>query len=94
MRVRTRGGEPGVTVLGGPHPLIMLRHREPAKMPSHRHGDLMASAAACPPAEARHRVPLPDDDGHGDAHDPVTCLYILRYQEFRRVDEAEAGRQV
>lgn len=94
MRVRTRGGEPGVTVLGGPHPLIMLRHREPAKMPSYRHGDLMASAAACPPAEARHRVPLPDDDGHGDAHDPVTCLYILRYQEFRRVDEAEAGRQV
>ncbi|MGC3004050.1 hypothetical protein ACPF8X_38165, partial [Streptomyces sp. G35A] len=28
-RVRTRVGEPGVTVLGGEDPLVVLRHREP-----------------------------------------------------------------
>ncbi|MEV1048086.1 hypothetical protein [Streptomyces sp. NPDC049916] len=72
VRVRGRSGEPGVTVLGGPSPLVVLRHREPGELLAHRHRDLMAAAPACPPAEPAGRIALPDDDGHGDAHDPVT----------------------
>lgn len=32
----------------------------------------MRSAPACPPATPVRRIVLPDDDGHGDAHDPLT----------------------
>ncbi|MFI9058213.1 hypothetical protein ACIGXQ_27410 [Streptomyces anulatus] len=72
VRVRGRTGEPGVTVLGGPSPLVVLRHREPGELLVHRHRDLMRSAPACPPAPPVRRIALPDDDGHGDAHDPLT----------------------
>ncbi|MET8658916.1 MULTISPECIES: hypothetical protein [Streptomyces] len=73
VRVRGRTGEPGVTVLGGgPSPLVVLRHREPGELLAHRHRDLMRSAPACPPAAPVGRIALPDDDGHGDAHDPLT----------------------
>ncbi|PRH79064.1 hypothetical protein C6N75_11675 [Streptomyces solincola] len=72
VRVRTRTGEPGVTLLGGPDPLVVLRHREPGELAAYRHGRLLATPAACPPVEPDHRLPLPDDDGHGDAHDPAT----------------------
>ncbi|WP_097964347.1 hypothetical protein [Streptomyces sp. or20] len=72
VRARGRTGEPGVTVLGGPSPLVVLRHREPGELLVHRHRDLMRSAPACPPATPARRIALPDDDGHGDAHDPLT----------------------
>ncbi|MBK3589631.1 hypothetical protein JHN49_40685, partial [Streptomyces sp. MBT57] len=72
VRVRGRTGEPGVTVLGGPSPLVVLRHREPGELLVHRHRDLMAAPPSCPPAEPVRRIGLPDADGHGDAHDPVT----------------------
>ncbi|GAA4895371.1 hypothetical protein GCM10023237_12160 [Streptomyces coeruleoprunus] len=72
VRVRTRRGEPGVTVLGGGPPLVVLRHREPGSLTAYRHADLMGAAPACPPASPAYEAPLPDDDGHGDAHDPVT----------------------
>ncbi|MGW7465959.1 hypothetical protein ACWGJT_14950 [Streptomyces xantholiticus] len=74
VRVRTRTGEPGVTVLGGAHPddaLVVLRHREPGSLTAYRHADLMAAAPACPPAAPAAELPLADD-GHGDAHDPCT----------------------
>ncbi|MFE9773210.1 hypothetical protein ACFYOV_16325 [Streptomyces sp. NPDC005931] len=69
-RVRTRVGEPGVTVLGGADPLVVLRHREPGALAVHRFADLLAAGPGCPPALPRTELPLPDD-GHGDAHDPV-----------------------
>jgi hypothetical protein len=75
VRVRTRTGEPGVTVLGGPDPgdaLVVLRHREPGSLTAYRHAGLMAAAPACPPATPAAELPLADDDGHGDAHDPHT----------------------
>ncbi|WP_329391963.1 hypothetical protein [Streptomyces sp. NBC_01716] len=72
VRVRTRVGEPGVTVVGGGGPLVVLRHREPGELTVHRHSDLMAAAPACPPAGALQRIPLPDHDAHGDALDPLT----------------------
>ncbi|MEE1756609.1 hypothetical protein [Streptomyces sp. SP18CS02] len=81
VRVRTRRGEPGVTVLGpapgagpsGGHlPLVVLRHREPGSLTAYRHADLMAAAPACPPAVPAYETALPDHDGHGDAHDPLT----------------------
>ncbi|MFJ2027050.1 hypothetical protein ACIODW_25025 [Streptomyces sp. NPDC087897] len=72
VRVRGRTGEPGVTVLGGPSPLVVLRHREPGELLTYRHGELMRSAPSCPPAGPDRRIALPDDDGHGDAHDPTT----------------------
>lgn len=101
VRVRTRTGEPGVTVLGAanarraggppapgtprptgpgsPHgeaapdgPLVVLRHREPGAFAAYRFGDLLAAAPACPPAAPAYEAGLPDHDGHGDAHDPVT----------------------
>lgn len=75
VRVRTRMGEPGVTVFGAGDPsdaLVVLRHREPGSLTAYRHADLMAAAPACPPAEPVHEMPLPDDDGHGDAQDPLT----------------------
>lgn len=75
VRVRTRMGEPGVTVFGAgdrSDALVVLRHREPGSLTAYRHADLMAAAPACPPAEPVHELPLPDDDGHGDAQDPLT----------------------
>ncbi|MEU0271686.1 hypothetical protein [Streptomyces sp. NPDC006307] len=73
VRVRTRVGEPGVTVLGGPGgPLVVLRHREPGALAAYRYDDLLAAAPACPPATPAYETELPDHDGHGDAHDPLT----------------------
>ncbi|WP_186781699.1 hypothetical protein [Streptomyces sp. CBG9] len=72
VRVRTRVGEPGVTVLGGERPLVVLRHREPGELAAYHHDTLLAAAPACPPLPPHQRLPLPDADGHGDAHDPVT----------------------
>ncbi|MEU7283214.1 hypothetical protein AB0A69_31230 [Streptomyces sp. NPDC045431] len=76
VRVRTRVGEPGVTVLDGPGepggPLVVLRHREPGALAAYRYDDLLAAAPACPPATPAYETELPDHDGHGDAHDPLT----------------------
>ncbi|MFJ8648441.1 hypothetical protein ACIRNI_20270 [Streptomyces sp. NPDC093546] len=79
VRVRTRVGEPGVTVLGGPEgsgepggALLVLRHREPGALAAYRYDDLLAAAPACPPATPAYETELPDHDGHGDAHDPLT----------------------
>ncbi|MCQ6554964.1 hypothetical protein NPS70_17445 [Streptomyces sp. C10-9-1] len=68
-RVRTRVGEPGVTVLGGGDPLVVLRHRAPGSLAVHRFADLLTAPPGCPTAAPRALLPLPDD-GHGDAHDP------------------------
>ncbi|MFF5103330.1 hypothetical protein [Streptomyces sp. NPDC000134] len=68
-RVRTRVGEPGVTVLGGGDPLVVLRHREPGALAVHRFAGLLTAPPGCPRAEPHGRLPLPDD-GHGDAQDP------------------------
>ncbi|MGA5869371.1 hypothetical protein [Streptomyces cinereoruber] len=68
-RVRTRVGEPGVTVLGGGDPLVVLRHREPGALAVHRFADLLAARPGCPVAAPHALLPLPDD-GHGDAQDP------------------------
>ncbi|MER5555368.1 hypothetical protein ABT001_27490 [Streptomyces sp. NPDC002793] len=68
-RVRTRVGEPGVTVLGGDDPLVVLRHRQPGALAVHRFTDLLATAPGCPTVTPGAVLPLPDD-GHGDAHDP------------------------
>lgn len=73
VRVRTRAGEPGVTVTGSPDdPMVVLRHREPGELTAYRHAELMAAAPSLPPAEPAHTLPLPDHDGHGDACDPLT----------------------
>lgn len=68
-RVRTRVGEPGVTVLGGGDPLVVLRHREPDAPAAHRFADLLAAPPGCPPVTPRAVLPLPDG-GHGDARAP------------------------
>ncbi|MEV5427718.1 hypothetical protein [Streptomyces sp. NPDC052701] len=68
-RVRVRVGEPGVTVLGGGDPLVVLRHREPGALAVHRFADLLAAPPGCPPVTPHARLPLPDD-GHGDAQAP------------------------
>ncbi|MGW7290962.1 hypothetical protein ACWGIB_01050 [Streptomyces xiamenensis] len=68
-RVRTRAGEPGVTVLGRGDPLVVLRHREPGALAVHRFADLLGAPPGCPPAAPHALLPLPDD-GHGDAQDP------------------------
>ncbi|MCG3043338.1 hypothetical protein ACLIYM_11400 [Streptomyces fenghuangensis] len=68
-RVRTRAGEPGVTVPGGGDPLVVLRHREPGALAVHRFADLLAAPPGCPPATPHALLPLPDD-GHGDAYAP------------------------
>ncbi|ELS50410.1 YncE family protein [Streptomyces viridochromogenes] len=65
-RVRTRVGEPGVTVLGDGDPLVVLRHREPGALTCHRFADLLGTSPGCPVATAHAHLPLPDD-GHGDA---------------------------
>lgn len=68
-RVRTRVGEPGVTVLGGDDPLVVLRHRQPGALAVHRFADLLTARPGCPPVTPDTLLPLPDD-GHGDAQDP------------------------
>lgn len=68
-RVRTRAGEPGVTVLGGGDPLVVLRHRQPGALAAHRFADLLAARPGCPTVTPDMVLPLPDD-GHGDAQDP------------------------
>ncbi|MEU2654982.1 hypothetical protein ABZ615_06625 [Streptomyces sp. NPDC007325] len=70
-RVRTRVGEPGVTVLGGGDPLVVLRHREPGALAVHRFAELLAAPPGCPVVTPHALLPLPDD-GHGDAHDPAS----------------------
>ncbi|MFE7813913.1 YncE family protein [Streptomyces sp. NPDC057433] len=68
-RVRTRAGEPGVTVLGDVDPLVVLRHREPGALAVHRFADLLAAPPGCPAVTPHALLPLPDD-GHGDAQAP------------------------
>ncbi|WP_217145094.1 YncE family protein [Streptomyces sp. AC627_RSS907] len=68
-RVRTRVGEPGVTVLGENEPLVVLRHREPGALAVHRFADLLAAPPGCPPVTPHAVLSLPDD-GHGDAQAP------------------------
>ncbi|AIR96454.1 hypothetical protein [Streptomyces glaucescens] len=68
-RVRTRVGEPGVTVLGSGEPLVVLRHREPGALAVHPVAGLLAAPPGCPPVTPDACLPLPDD-GHGDAQDP------------------------
>ncbi|GAB3657160.1 YncE family protein [Streptomyces sparsus] len=71
VRVRVRVGEPGVTLLGGPDPMVVLRQREPGALTAHRYAELLAAPPGCPPAPpALCTLPLPDD-GHGDAQDPL-----------------------
>ncbi|MFF6783609.1 hypothetical protein [Streptomyces sp. NPDC012510] len=70
-RVRTRVGEPGVTVMGSGDPLVVLRHREPGALAVHRFADLLGSQPGCPPVTPHAHLALPDD-GHGDAQAP--CL--------------------
>ncbi|MFF9120485.1 YncE family protein [Streptomyces massasporeus] len=70
-RVRTRVGEPGVTVLGNGDPLVVLRHREPGELAVHRFADLLAASPGCPVVTPHAVLPLPDD-GHGDAQTPST----------------------
>ncbi|MFF6886036.1 hypothetical protein ACFY9F_22980 [Streptomyces sp. NPDC012421] len=70
-RVRSRVGEPGVTVLGGGDPLVVLRHREPGALAVHRFAELLAAPPGCPVVTPHALLPLPDD-GHGDAHDPAS----------------------
>ncbi|NJQ03186.1 hypothetical protein [Streptomyces zingiberis] len=68
-RVRTRAGEPGVTVLDGGDPLVVLRHREPGALAVHRFASLLAAPPGCPVVPPDTLLPLPPD-GHGDACDP------------------------
>ncbi|WP_282699843.1 hypothetical protein [Streptomyces sp. CC219B] len=75
VRVRTRVGEPGVTVLGHGDPLVVLRHREPGTLAVHRFADLLAASHGCPAVTPHARFPLPDD-GHGDAQDPY-CAHVF-----------------
>lgn len=71
-RVRTRTGEPGVTVLGDGDPLLVVRHREPGALAVHRFADVLGAPPGCPAVTPHARLPLPDD-GHGDAQDPYTA---------------------
>ncbi|WP_455354023.1 hypothetical protein [Streptomyces sp. SYSU K217416] len=93
VRVRTRVGEPGVVVLGDRDPLVVLRHREPGSLTAYRHAELLAAAPACPPAEARHSLPLPAD-GHGDAQDPLAARLFAATGEGVHRARAEDGRLV
>ncbi|MFF9077030.1 hypothetical protein ACF1A9_32875 [Streptomyces sp. NPDC014872] len=73
VRVRTRVGEPGVTMPSGPGgPLVVLRHREPGTLTAYRYGDLQSAAPASPPISPMCEMELPDHDGHGDAYDRLT----------------------
>ncbi|MER6915165.1 hypothetical protein ABT354_26105 [Streptomyces sp. NPDC000594] len=97
VRVRTRAGEPGVTLVPPPSPVptqtpapapapalegadpgrdgdlwAVVRHREPGELRAYRWAELMAAAPACPVVPPHRKVPLADDDGHGDAYDAVS----------------------
>ncbi|WP_107499461.1 hypothetical protein [Streptomyces uncialis] len=96
-RVRTRVGEPGVTVLapsgpGAEDALVVLRHREPGSLTAYRHADLLAAGPSCPPAVPAGGLRLSDDDGHGDAHDPRTgTLYAAAGSGVHRARRAGDG---
>jgi hypothetical protein len=96
-RVRTRAGEPGVTVLGSGDPLVVLRHREPGAWAVHRFADLLGMPPGCPAAEPHALLPLPDD-GHGDAQAPVTGQVFTATGEgvhrARRTGDALAAEAV
>ncbi|GAB2757114.1 hypothetical protein [Streptomyces bullii] len=96
-RVRTRVGEPGVTVLGNGDPLVVLRHREPGALAVHRFADLLGAPPGCPTATAHAHLPLPDD-GHGDAHVPDLCQVLAATGEgvhrARRKGEALVAEPV
>ncbi|PZT71101.1 hypothetical protein DN402_01975 [Streptomyces sp. SW4] len=96
-RVRTRAGEPGVTVLGGGEPLVVLRHREPGALAVHRFADLLAAPPGCPPVAPHAVLPLPDD-GHGDAQAPASGHVFAATGEgvhrARREGEALAAEPV
>ncbi|MFD4575191.1 YncE family protein [Streptomyces sp. NPDC058417] len=84
-RVRTRVGEPGVTVVGGGDALVVLRHREPGALAVHRFADLLAAPPGCPAVAPHALVPFPDD-GHGDAHEPATeRVFAATGEGVRRV---------
>ncbi|MER6609592.1 hypothetical protein ABT282_27660 [Streptomyces sp. NPDC000927] len=89
-RVRTRVGEPGVTVLGDGDPLVTLRHREPGALAIHRFADLLAAPPGCPVVTPHALLPLPDD-GHGDAQDPESGQVFAATSEgvhsFRRKED-------
>ncbi|CAM5665770.1 hypothetical protein AB0H45_17035 [Streptomyces atroolivaceus] len=93
-RVRTRAGEPGVTVLGGGDPLVVVRHRQPGALAVHRFADLLAARPGCPTVTPDMVLPLPDD-GHGDAQDPHSGRVFAATSEGvhparRRADELAA----
>jgi hypothetical protein len=93
VRVRTRAGEPGVTVLGPDRPLLVLRHREPGSLAVHRFADLLAAPPGCPPVTPLARLPLPDD-GHGDAQDPRTATVFAATGEGVHRARREGDRLV
>ncbi|MFD9717207.1 hypothetical protein [Streptomyces sp. NPDC059076] len=97
VRFRARTGEPGVTLTGSDDPLIVLRHREPGLLAAYRHTDALGTTPGCPRPEPRSTLSLPDDDGHGDAHDPYTRrlfaaagsgVHRMRYEGADLVPEA------
>ncbi|MFE7316610.1 hypothetical protein ACFU7T_26470 [Streptomyces sp. NPDC057555] len=97
-RVRTRVGEPGVTVLGGGDPLVVLRHRGPGALAVHRFADLLTAPPGCPKVTPHALLPLPDD-GHGDAHDPGSGQVFAATSEgvhsaHRNGDTLAAGRVI
>ncbi|MFJ8077562.1 hypothetical protein ACIQ7Q_27450 [Streptomyces sp. NPDC096176] len=97
-RVRTRVGEPGVTVLGGGDPLVVLRHREPGALAVHRFADLLTAPPGCPTVVPHALLPLPDD-GHGDAHDPGSGQVFAAtskgvHSAHRNGDTLVAGRVI
>ncbi|WP_121830368.1 YncE family protein [Streptomyces sp. S1] len=97
-RVRTRVGEPGVTVLGGGDPLVVLRHREPGMLAVHRFADLLTAPPGCPAVMPHAVLPLPDD-GHGDAQDPESGQVFVATSEgvhsaHRAGDTLVAGKVI
>ncbi|MCZ7415929.1 MULTISPECIES: hypothetical protein [unclassified Streptomyces] len=70
-RVRSRVGEPGVTLVArrDGEAAVVLRHREPGAFAVHGHTDLLHAGPGCPRITAEATLPLPAD-AHGDAHDP------------------------
>ncbi|MET9435748.1 hypothetical protein [Streptomyces sp. NPDC006551] len=95
VRVRTRVGEPGVVLLGeADDPLVVLRHREPGTLTAYPWDAVLAAPPACPPVAAAHELRLPDDDGHGDAHDPATGRLFAAAASGVHRARREGGRLV
>ncbi|MDT0307496.1 hypothetical protein RM780_11040 [Streptomyces sp. DSM 44917] len=94
-RVRTRAGEPGVTVLGGAvgDPLLVLRHREPGALDVHSFAALLGAPPGCPPAAPLASLPLPGD-GHGDAQLPCAGRVFAATGEGVHAARREGGRLV